>query len=101
MARKILFAIVVLIGVWGIFCALIYWAMCQPPDVFGRTMARVPMATMMVLPFQPMWFQARSGRLTVGDAAPDFELSGRDRVPVRLSSFRGKQPVVLIFGSYT
>ena len=37
-----------------------------------------------------------------GDDAPDFELpllgsSG----PVRLSAFRGRKPVALIFGSYT
>lgn len=37
-----------------------------------------------------------------GDQAPDFELrdvSGEHRV--RLSDFRGKKPVVLIFGSFT
>ena len=37
-----------------------------------------------------------------GDVAPDFRLkmlNGRRRV--RLSQFRGKKPVVLIFGSYT
>jgi peroxiredoxin len=38
----------------------------------------------------------------VGDVAPDFELhdtGGRDSI--RLSDFRGKKPVALIFGSYT
>ena len=37
-----------------------------------------------------------------GAEAPDFELprlGGKDRV--RLSSFRGRKPVALIFGSYT
>jgi hypothetical protein len=37
-----------------------------------------------------------------GDMAPDFEL--RDATgenPVRLSDFRGKRPVALIFGSFT
>jgi peroxiredoxin len=37
-----------------------------------------------------------------GDDAPDFELSdaqGKSRI--QLSSFRGKKPVALIFGSYT
>ncbi len=37
-----------------------------------------------------------------GDEAPDFEL--RDLTgenPVRLSDFRDKKPVALIFGSYT
>jgi hypothetical protein len=38
----------------------------------------------------------------VGDLAPDFELrdtSGEN--PVRLSEFRGKLPVALVFGSFT
>lgn len=53
-----------------------------------------------------------SDKLQAGDVAPDFELKrletqGKKSAPaddartVRLSSFRGKQPVVLIFGSYT
>ena len=38
-----------------------------------------------------------------GDVAPDFELPYRDRPNevVKLSSFAGKKPVALIFGSYT
>ncbi len=37
-----------------------------------------------------------------GDKAPDFELCDvRGENPVKLSDFRGKKPVVLIFGSYT
>ena len=38
----------------------------------------------------------------VGDLAPDFELQDpTGQTAVRLSSFRGKRPVALIFGSYT
>ena len=39
----------------------------------------------------------------VGDAAPDFELPmlGMKDTKVKLSSFTGKKPVALIFGSYT
>ena len=33
----------------------------------------------------------------VGDEAPDFELPDQDRQPVRLSSFRGRKNVVLVF----
>ena len=33
----------------------------------------------------------------VGDTAPDFELPDADRNPVRLSSYRGKKAVVLVF----
>ena len=37
-----------------------------------------------------------------GDLAPDFELYDiRNEHSVRLSDFRGKKPVALIFGSYT
>ncbi|TET52895.1 MAG: redoxin domain-containing protein [Anaerolineales bacterium] len=37
-----------------------------------------------------------------GDMAPAFELRDADGAdPVRLSDFRGKKPVALIFGSYT
>lgn len=38
----------------------------------------------------------------VGTVAPDFDLETRDGTDrIRLSQFRGKQPVVLIFGSWT
>jgi hypothetical protein len=42
----------------------------------------------------------------VGSLAPDFELpllgsGGKEGKTVKLSSLRGKQPVALIFGSYT
>lgn len=43
-----------------------------------------------------------SGTLKVGDKAPDFTLvdpTGKNAVT--LSSFKGKKPVVLVFGSYT
>jgi len=39
-----------------------------------------------------------------GTVAPDFKLPrlhAEDKAPVTLSSFRGKKPVALIFGSYT
>ena len=38
----------------------------------------------------------------VGDLAPDFELrDANGENPVRLSDFRGKKPVALVFGSFT
>ena len=33
----------------------------------------------------------------VGDEAPDFELPDQSRTPVRLSSFRGRKKVVVVF----
>jgi len=38
----------------------------------------------------------------IGDLAPDFELQDPEgNVRIRLSDFRGKRPVALVFGSYT
>lgn len=49
-----------------------------------------------------MWLWARSGHLSEGELAPDFTLSTADHQQrVTLSSHRGKEPVVLVFGSYT
>jgi hypothetical protein len=77
-------------------------AMLQPPAVFGRIMSKLPEATYILFPFEPMWLVARRGTLKVGDQAPDFELRTADKSStVRLSSFRGQKPVVLIFGSHT
>ncbi len=37
-----------------------------------------------------------------GDAAPDFSLTELDgTTTIRLSDFRGKKPVALVFGSHT
>jgi hypothetical protein len=76
--------------------------MRQPPDFVGRVMMRIPFPVMMVLPFETLWTRARAGVLKPGDLAPDFNLPTLDRKDtVRLSSFRGSRPVVLVFGSYT
>jgi peroxiredoxin len=38
----------------------------------------------------------------LGDIAPDFELKdSKGQNAIRLSDFRGKKPVVLVFGSFT
>lgn len=91
-----------LLVVYLIFLAGMFWAMRQPPERFGKVMSHFPMAAMMAVPFEPMWNVARGGALRVGDAAPDFSLPRVDHTAeVTLSAFRGKQPVVLVFGSYT
>ena len=80
----------------------LYYAMNRPPEKFGAIMAHVPMISMMVLPFEPLWMRARAGTLHLGDQAADFSLPTLDgsRV-VRLSDEYRERPVVLIFGSYT
>lgn len=78
------------------------FAMRQPPMQFAGVMSRVGPVPFLLFPFESMWKQARRGTLLPGDAAPDFNLpllGGSEKV--QLSSFRGKSPVVLIFGSYT
>ena len=46
--------------------------------------------------------ERREGKLKAGDPAADFTLQSPDGKKVfKLSSFKGKKPVVLVFGSYT
>ena len=88
---------------WGVFLCCMHIWMCQPPMVFAGMMKYMPGPMYLLFPFETMWTHARGGMLTVGAAAPDFELpSASDKsATVRLSSFRGSKPVVLVFGSYT
>ena len=100
--RKILWVLLILAAMHASLTAGMYWAMLQPPDTFGRVVAKLPFPLMMVLPFETMWNSARAGGLQAGDSAPDFRLPTLDHTAtVQLSSFRGVRPVVLVFGSYT
>jgi hypothetical protein len=79
-----------------------YIAMCQSPEVFSGIMSKTSYVVFSIFPFNRMWLSARRGSLNVGDAAPDFSLDTYDRKSkAQLSSFRGKKPIVLVFGSYT
>ena len=102
LARVVVASVVCAAVVWCGAAAAFYVAMRQPPEVFGAIVARVPPMAMAVLPFKPLWMSARAGRLRVGDMAPDFTLPvlRGDRL-VRLSEVYRRQPVVLVFGSYT
>ena len=98
-ALKVLVALAI---VYAVIVGGLALAMRQPPDKFGAIMAKVPGIAFAVLPFQTLWMNARAGHLQVGDAAPDFTLKTLDgAAQVSLSSFRGRRPVVLVFGSYT
>jgi len=85
------------------FGAYILWAMRQPPETFSRVMARMPgPVPFLIFPFETAWTHARAGRLHVGDPAPDFSLLKLDKSErVQLSTLNQRQPVVLVFGSYT
>jgi hypothetical protein len=101
--RNILKRVAIALVLLYIVCVIgMAWVMRQPPEKFGKVMSHTPVAAFIFLPFETLWKDARAGQLRAGDAAPDFSLNILDTTtPVRLSSFRDKQPVVLIFGSYT
>jgi hypothetical protein len=87
---------------YAMACGALLAVMVQPPEKFSAFMAKTPQPLLYVLPFPPLWSIARGGQLHVGDAAPDFSLETVDhKSRVALSSFRGRKPVVLVFGSYT
>jgi hypothetical protein len=91
-----------LAAVYAAFVTGMFIVMCQPQRRFGQIMRHFPMPLMAILPFVPLWNVARRGSTRVGYIAPDFTLPTVDRSrEVTLSSYRGKQPVALVFGSYT
>jgi hypothetical protein len=77
-------------------------AMARGPAAFGAVMTWVPLAALRIFPFQTMQKWTCDGSLRRGDVAPDFVLPREDgKGMVRLSDFRGRRPVLLVFGSYT
>ena len=103
-ARKRLGVVaVVLVVAYIAFGSVVWWAMNQPPETFGRVMKRMPgPVPFLLFPFETAWLDARAGKLQVGDAAPDFNLLKVDKTErVQLSTLNKQQPVVLVFGSYT
>lgn len=101
--KRLGIAAVVLAVAYLAFGSYIWWAMNQPPETFGRVMAKMPgPVPFLLFPFETFWMRARAGHLQVGDAAPDFSLLKLDKTErVQLSALNHQQPVVLVFGSYT
>jgi hypothetical protein len=95
--------LIVLLAVYALCTAFIWRTMRQPPEAFARVMAKIPgPVAFLLFPFETLWTHARAGTLRVGDAAPDFALMKLDKSEtVQLSSLTARQPVVLVFGSYT
>lgn len=87
---------------WAAFVSFMWRTMHKPPEDFARVMKHMPWEVFLVVPFETLWTRARAGTLNVGDSAPDFSLIKLDKsANVRLSELNAKQPVVMIFGSYT
>jgi len=104
LARRRLGVIAIVLTIAYIaFGSMIWWAMNQLPETFGRVMKRLPgPVPFLLFPFETLWLRARAGNLQVGDAAPDFTLLKLDKSDrVQLSALNKQQPVVLVFGSYT
>jgi hypothetical protein len=101
--KRLRIAAAVLAVVYVAFGGFIWWSMNQPPETFGRVMAKMPgPVPFLLFPFETFWMRARAGHLQVGDAAPDFSLLKLDKTDrVQLSALNKQQPVVLVFGSYT
>jgi hypothetical protein len=97
--RTLIVGLIVWLGLVG----LIWWAMQQPPEKFARVMSRMPVPLVFLLaPFETLWTHARAGTLQAGDPAPDFTLMKLDKSEkIQLSLLTSRQPVALVFGSYT
>ncbi len=103
-SRRVLIGVVTgLLFAYAGFIGFLWWTMHRPPEQFGRTMAHMPApAVFLLAPFETLWTEARAGTLQVGDAAPDFDLDKVDKSGrIQLSALTSRQPVVLVFGSYT
>ncbi len=103
-AMKLLLRFVAgLIVLYLVSVVFIWWSMRQPPEKFGRIVARMPVPIVFALfPFETLWIHARAGDLNIGDHAPDFLLMAQDKSGViQLSALNRQRPVVLVFGSYT
>ena len=102
--RKILLSVfLVVVAAYTAFGLFMWRTMHQPPEDFARVMAKMPGSVVFLLfPFETLWTHARAGTLHIGDAAPDFSLVKLDHSgSVQLSALSKRQPVVLVFGSYT
>ncbi len=96
------YVVATIIGLYAIAFAGFSYEMHQPPQEFARLMTHTGPVPFVLFPFESMWKQARNGHLHIGDRAPDFTLPLLDHsAQVSPASFRGREPVVLIFGSYT
>jgi hypothetical protein len=94
----------VLAVAWAFACGALFAIMRKPPERFAVFMAKLPgPVPFLLFPFETLWLRARAGKLQVGDPAPDFSLTKLDKsAQIRLSALTAqRQPVVLVFGSYT
>jgi hypothetical protein len=101
--RLLLSLCLTIAALYATAAGFLFWSMYQKPETFSRVMKPLgATAPFLFFPFETMWRQARAGHIRAGDSAPDFSLPSLDsKDTVTLSSFRGRQPVALVFGSYT
>jgi hypothetical protein len=100
--KKLLKIGIAVLLAYGLVVVGFYVAMRQKPGTFSKVMSHTPDAAFIVLPFKSMWLNARKGSLrpvTLRRISGSRNIAKTSKV--RLSSFRGQKPVVLVFGSYT
>src|ERR1700738_1736087 len=93
--RRAMLAVLITVAVgYAAFASLILWAMRQPPETFGKVMAKMPgPVPFLLFPFETAWLRARAGSLRPGDIAPDFSLMKLDKTArVQLSDLTKRQP---------
>ena len=100
--KKLWIAISIVFVLYLCTSSFFFIIMGQPPATISKVFNWTPFPVMMLTPFRTMWNVARGGCLEPGDMAPEFSLrTDKNDAVITLSQFRGKKPVVLIFGSYT
>ena len=94
--------LLIILSLYLLLLAGFFGLMLLPPAHFAKAVSHMPEPLFAILPLERLWLFARAGRLEIGGVAPDFDLPTLDKTSrVKLSSFRGEKPVVLVFGSYT
>jgi hypothetical protein len=89
---------VIVSAAWLLVGIALATAAAQPPSQAGKH--RKAEDGEIITP--PARGERIEDHLKVGDLAPDFTLADpQGKAQVKLSSFRGRQPVVLVFGSFT
>ncbi|HAA68021.1 MAG TPA: hypothetical protein DCE55_02665 [Planctomycetaceae bacterium] len=79
----------------GCHCCQIRVVAPLPATLGDRTMRKLMLTCVLGLILSAGGYDANAADLKVGDPAPEFTLKGSDGKTYKLSSFKGKQAVVL------
>ena len=103
-ARRRLGGIAIVLAIAYIaFGSMIWWAMNQPPETFGRVMKRLPGPVPFRFPVRDRLAPSPSREISKWEMQRQISPCSRSTRAsgVQLSALNKQQPVVLVFGSYT